>query len=174
MRGHQLLRRILRPDRSELRLRLRGRRLRAVFLWGGAAGLRSPRILCAAVAIGLASLDARGYSSWMRTISLSLLAAALLLPAACEDTTAKVVGTAVKAAKDTPQGDERGIEDGRKAAASADEAIIVTKPDDLTGHGTIQVGTVTPSEWGCDVELVVENASDRPLRISSPDITAID
>lgn len=110
----------------------------------------------------------------MRTINLSLLAAALLLPAACEDTTAKVVGTAVKAAKDTAKGIERGIEDGRKAGASTDEAIIVTKPDDLTGHGTIQVGTVTPSEWGCDVELVVENASDRPLRISSPDITAID
>lgn len=101
---------------------------------------------------------------------------AVLLLAACEDTTASVVGTAVKAAKDTAKGIERGIEDGRKAGASTDEAIIVTKLEDLTDKGSVHVAKSTPSEMGdaCDLELVFENSTDRPLRISNLEITALD
>lgn len=112
-----------------------------------------------------------------RVSHASVLALLMLSAASCKDATETVVETAVKAAKDTAKGLEQGIEKGRKSGASADDASIVTKNEELVGKGSIQVLGVRAPEGEdtlSDVELAIENTTDAPLRLSDLEIIALD
>lgn len=112
-----------------------------------------------------------------RVSHASVLALVLLTGASCKDTTETVVETAVKTAKDTAKGIGEGIEKGRKSGASADDASIVTKNEDLVGKGSIQVLGVRASEGDdthSEVDLAIENITDAPLRLSQLEIIALD
>jgi hypothetical protein len=102
---------------------------------------------------------------------------AALLPASCKEVTETVVETGVKAAKDTTKGIEQGIEEGRKSGTSVDDAVIVAGVDDLKGKGTIGIREIRANganPEASEVELVVENTLDQPLRITKLEVVGLD
>lgn len=107
--------------------------------------------------------------------TLVLLALSLCCAIGCKEVTETVVEKGVKAAKNAAKGVEEGVDKGRKEGQSADDAIIVSRNDDLTGSGTIslvalrKVGTT-----GVELEIAFENTTTRPLRITNLEIIALD
>ena len=111
-------------------------------------------------------------------ISLCLIVAALGLGGGgCRKVAESVAEKGMQAAKNTTKGLSEGLDKGRKQGQSADDAIIVTAPAELKGFGSLTISEVRPgrdNSSGTDIELVVENTSDRPLRITSLDMLALD
>ncbi len=95
----------------------------------------------------------------------------------CKEVTETVVEKGVKAAKDTTRGVSEGIEKGRKQGQSADDAVIVSKPDEIQGKGTIAVRALRQhpdNPKHAQIELAFENTSDRPLRFTKLEVLALD
>lgn len=123
--------------------------------------------------MGSAMTGGKGASHW--GVYCVVLAAAF--SPSCKEVTETVVETGVKAAKDTTKGIEQGIEQGRKSGESVDDAVIVSAATDLAGKGTIAIREIRVSGANPDaaeVEIVVENTTDKPLRITKLDIVALD
>lgn len=99
-----------------------------------------------------------------------LLPAALVLPLGCKDVTSEVVSKAVQAGKDTASGIAEGIDEGRKSGSSTDGALVISKLSELEPHGALQVRPGADNE----LELIVDNRSDRPLRLTKLDALALD
>jgi hypothetical protein len=106
-------------------------------------------------------------------------ACALLLATApgCKQITETVVEKGVKAAKDTSKGVSEGIDKGRKGGESVDDAFIVSKAGEVTGKGTVGVHAVRPrpdNAKQAEVELALENTTDRPIRFTDIETLALD
>jgi hypothetical protein len=117
----------------------------------------------------------------MRTLTptalMMLLMSFAAAPPSCKEVAEKVAEKGMKAAKDTTRGLAEGIEKGRKQGASADDATVVSGPADLKDRGSLSVRAVRPSAADpkqADVELVIENVTDRPLRITNLEVLALD
>jgi hypothetical protein len=116
-----------------------------------------------------------GIPRWAR-VPVALLAACFGL-VACKKVSEVVVERGVKAAKDTVKGIEEGVEKGRKSGQSTDDALIVSRAEDLKGHGTISVRELRGAADGgttSEVVLAIENTGARPLRITELDVLALD
>jgi hypothetical protein len=111
-----------------------------------------------------------------RVLGAVLCFALLPQSLSCKEVTEKVVETGVKAAKDTTKGIEEGIEQGRKSGSSVDDAVIVANAADLDGKGSIGVHTLRARGGGeqAEVELVVENTTDAPLRVTKLEVVVLD
>lgn len=111
-----------------------------------------------------------------RGIALVALLALGLAPAGCRRVAEKVAERGAAAMKDTTKGLSEGLEKGRKEGASADDAIIVAGPADLKGVGSLTIGEVRRARDGAgtEIELIVDNVGDRPLRITRLEIFAQD
>jgi hypothetical protein len=99
-----------------------------------------------------------------------VLVALLLLPMGCKDVTSEVVSKAVQAGKDTASGIAEGIDEGRKSGSSTDGALIISKVEELEPHGALLVRAGADNE----LELIVDNRSDRPLRLTKLAPLALD
>jgi hypothetical protein len=111
-----------------------------------------------------------------RSLALVALLALGAAPAGCRRVAEKVAEKGAAAVKDTTKGLEEGLEKGRKQGASTDDAIIVAGPADLKGVGSLTIGEVRRVREGAgtEIELVVDNTSSRPLRITRLEIFAQD
>ncbi len=112
-----------------------------------------------------------------RTAIWSLLLASLCTALGCKEVTEKVIEKGVQAAKDTTTGVESGIEKGRKSGESTDGAAIVSTPQDLVGKGSVTVHAVHPAATDpkqAEVDLALENTTDKPLRITKLEVLALD
>jgi len=108
---------------------------------------------------------------------VAALAAVLALSAGCKRITETVVEKGVKAAKETSKGVADGIDKGRKGGESVDDAFIVSKADELNGKGTISVYALRPRAENAkqaEVELALENTTDRPIRFTDIETLALD
>jgi hypothetical protein len=95
----------------------------------------------------------------------------------CREVTEKVIEKGVQAAKDTTTGIESGVEKGRKSGVSADGAAIVSSHQDLVGKGSIVVYALRPTVTdpkGAEVDLALENTTDKPLRVTNLEVLALD
>ena len=118
----------------------------------------------------------------MNASSLFRCAAALAVlaiggVAGCKEVTEAVVEKGVKAAKDTTKGIADGIDKGRKEGESADGAFVVSTAGDLAGKGSIAVRALRPrvdDPKRAEIELAIENTTDRPLRLSGVEVLALD
>lgn len=107
-------------------------------------------------------------------VLLGLVSAAT---AGCKELTETFVEKGVKAAKDTSKGIEEGIDKGRKAGQSGDGAFIVSRPEELTGKGTIALREIRAAEGDpkrSELEFAIENTTDRPLRVTHVEVLALD
>jgi hypothetical protein len=110
-------------------------------------------------------------------VLLVLAAGAALAVPACKDVAEKVAEKGMKAAKDTTKGLAEGIEKGRKQGQSADDATIVSDAADLKGKGLLSLRQVRASAGDpkhAEIELVFENVTGQPLRITNLDVLALD
>ncbi len=95
----------------------------------------------------------------------------------CKEVTETVVEKGVKAAKDTSRGISEGVEKGRKQGQSADDAVVVSRPEEIKGKGGITVRALRQHPENpkhAEVELAFENTTDRPLRFTKLDVLALD
>ncbi|MBN2713544.1 MAG: hypothetical protein JXR97_14075 [Planctomycetes bacterium] len=84
-----------------------------------------------------------------------------------KDATQTVTQKTVETTKGALSGIKEGLEEGRKNSESLDGAKIVTSLEDLKDKGTVNIGKVTKNNNGkFEVELIVENTLDIPLRIT--------
>jgi hypothetical protein len=104
------------------------------------------------------------------------VAAASLLLVGCtgevvEKTAAGVTAKTVEVAKGTATGIDEGIEQGRKAAKSADGAVIVSTREEFAQHITAEVLSVGPGRHNGRSEVVVgfANDGDAPVRVTELD-----
>jgi len=110
-------------------------------------------------------------------LSTCLMAAALATaPSGCRKMAERIAEKGVKAAKETSKGLSEGAEKGRKEGQSVDDAVIVSSLQDLKGVGSLTVSEVRQNRAAAatEIELVVDNTGDRPLRITRLDIIALD
>ncbi len=113
-------------------------------------------------------------NTWFaRTLAITLpyLAAGLLSGCSgqmAKDVSSTVTQKTVEAAKGTATGIEEGIAEGRKSAASADGAIIVTNGKELAESLTVEVIAVSRGDIKDTVivEIGLGNKSDKPVRVS--------
>ncbi|HET9956258.1 MAG TPA: hypothetical protein VFQ61_17240 [Polyangiaceae bacterium] len=97
--------------------------------------------------------------------------------AGCKEVTEAIVGKGVQAAKDATKGVSDGIEKGRKEGQSSDGALIVSKPEEVTGKGSIAVRALRARAGEprrAEVELAFENLSERPMRFTGLNPIALD
>jgi hypothetical protein len=113
---------------------------------------RHDRILVCAVAVALVGLSVTG----------------------CRKMAERVAEKGVEAVKNTSKGLEEGAEKGRKQGASTDDALVVASLADLKGAGSLTVDEVRRAPVGTEVVIVVDNTSDRPLRLTRLDVFALD
>lgn len=109
-----------------------------------------------------------GALAWLAAIALGAPAAG------CRKVAQQVAEKGVEAVKNTTKGLEEGAEKGRKAGASTDDAVVVTSLADLKGNGSLSVAEVRRAGVGTEVVIVVDNTSERPLRITRLDVFALD
>jgi hypothetical protein len=105
-----------------------------------------------------------------------VLAIAVAAPG-CKRITETVVEKGVKAAKETTKGVTEGIDKGRKGGESVDDAFIVSKAAEVAGKGIIGVHAVRPRAENAkqaEVELALENTTDRPIRFTDIETLALD
>ena len=110
-------------------------------------------------------------------VALFVVAALGVGGVGCRKMAERVAEKGMKAAKDTTKGLSEGLEKGRKEGQSADDAVVVSTAKDLKGVGSVtiaEVRTAREANLGTEVELVVENTSDRPLRITNLDMLGLD
>ncbi len=114
----------------------------------------------------------------LRAVALCALTLAFAVSASgCKEVTEKVIEKGVQAAKDTTTGVEQGIDKGRKSGESTDGAAIVSSAADLAGKGAIVVHAVRPAAEDpnrAEVDLAIENVTDKPLRITQLEVLALD
>jgi hypothetical protein len=91
-----------------------------------------------------------------------------------KDATAAVVGKSIEVGKSTVTGIASGIQEGRKNAASADGALIVSTADELKAHGGGLLGGITAAGDGADVAVLIENKGDQPMRVTGLDVLVLD
>lgn len=97
--------------------------------------------------------------------------------AGCKEVTETVVEKGVKAAKDTTRGVSEGLEKGRKQGQSADDAVVVSRPEEIKGKGAITVRALRQHPENpkhAEIELAFENTSERPLRFTKLEVLALD
>ena len=95
-----------------------------------------------------------------------------------EKAAAGAVSKAVELAKGAATGAGKGVEDGRKASASADGAVIVSKGSELSAALAGEVLKATRSEAGTQVTLGFTNAGAAAVRVTelsvNNHVTALD
>ena len=113
---------------------------------------------------------------WTATIACLTLMALGAASAGCRKMAESVAEKGAEAVKNTTKGLSEGLEKGRKQGASTDDAVVVTSLADLKGVGSLTVAEVRRARegGGTEIELVVDNTGDRPLRITRLDIIALD
>jgi hypothetical protein len=119
----------------------------------------------------------------MKTLKLSitLLAAGLLISSCsgdnAEQTASGAVSKAVELAKGAATGVGKGVDEGRKASASADGALIVSNGKELTAALTGEVLEARAGEQ-IDVSMAFANTGNAPVRVTelsiNNHITALD
>jgi hypothetical protein len=119
----------------------------------------------------------------MKTIKTHLAALSILiLMSACsgdnaENATSGAVAKAVELAKGAATGVGKGVDEGRKASASADGAIIVSKGKELSAALTGEVLEAKSGEF-MDLTLAFANAGAAPVRVTelsiNNNVTALD
>jgi len=110
-------------------------------------------------------------------VTLFVVAALGVGGVACRKMAESMAEKGMKAAKDTTKGLSEGLEKGRKEGQSADDAVVVTTAQDLKGFGSVTIAAVRAAreaKLGTEIELIVENTSDRPLRITNLDMLGLD
>jgi hypothetical protein len=110
-------------------------------------------------------------------VVLAACTVAASLTGACKQVTETVVEKGVKAAKDTTKGIEEGIEEGRKSGSSVDDAVVIAGAKELEGKGAISIRGIREQSGNpeaSEVEIVVENSTDSPLRITKLEVVALD
>jgi hypothetical protein len=105
-----------------------------------------------------------------------LAAAVATVPAGCRKMAERIAEKGVKAAKETSKGLSEGADKGRKEGQSVDDAVIVSSLQDLKGVGSLSISDVRQKRETAttEIELVVDNTGDRPLRITRLVIIALD
>ena len=88
--------------------------------------------------------------------------------------TAAVVGKGIEVSKGTVTGIAAGIEEGRKQGESADGALIVSNGDELKANGGVSFGDVAANGEESDITLLVENTSDKPMRLTKLAVVVLD
>lgn len=105
-------------------------------------------------------------------MKLKLLLLPLLFTVGCDigdatrDVTAGVVGTTVEVSKETVNGVRDGIEQGRKDARSADDAIVLTEPATIATATRIHVHEVKAHGDGTEVVLAIANITSVPVHLT--------
>lgn len=111
----------------------------------------------------------------MKLYALGLLSLCMMV--GCREASEKVVEKSVQAAKETAKGIEEGVEKGRKAGESADGALLVANMPELQGKGSIAVlgkRSLGEAGTGAEVDVALENATDRPLRFLNIEVLGLD
>ncbi|HEY6561721.1 MAG TPA: hypothetical protein VI072_30840 [Polyangiaceae bacterium] len=106
-----------------------------------------------------------------------VVTALCIASAGCKEVTETVVEKGVKAAKDTTRGVSEGIEKGRKQGQSPDDAVVVSRPEEIKGKGAITVRALRQHPENpkhAQIELAFENTSERPLRFTKLEVLALD
>jgi hypothetical protein len=110
-----------------------------------------------------------------RLVLVLIAGAPFLSAAGCKKVTETVVAKGVQAAKQTVKGIEEGVDKGRKGGESLDDAIIVSRSEDLKGNGNLAIRAVREkTETGVEIEIVVENITARPLRVTNLEVLGLD
>lgn len=91
-----------------------------------------------------------------------------------KDATAAVVGKGIEVSKGAVTGIASGIEQGRKQGESADGALIVSTSAELAAHGGAKLGTVEASGDGSAITILVENTTDKPMRLTKVEVIVLD
>ncbi len=95
----------------------------------------------------------------------------------CKEATKVATEKVVKVTKDTVTGISEGIREGRKTGASPDEAQVVSNQAELKGLGSLQLSPVRANAKNsehCEIDIIVANTSERPLRLTGVKIVALD
>jgi len=91
-----------------------------------------------------------------------------------KDATAAVVGKGIEVSKGAVTGIASGIEQGRKQGESADGALIISTAAELAAHGGARVGSIEASGEGSAVTILVENTTDKPMRVAKLEVIVLD
>jgi hypothetical protein len=113
----------------------------------------------------------------LRLLSLVVVCGATLVACSGElakDATAAVVGKGIEVSKGAVTGIASGIEQGRKQGESADGALIVSTSAELSAHGGAKLGTVEASGEGSAITILIENTTDKPMRLTRAEVIVLD
>ncbi|MEM1031748.1 MAG: hypothetical protein AAGN82_15460 [Myxococcota bacterium] len=109
----------------------------------------------------------------LRLVALTIIS--MLSTTGCKDVAEGMAKKTVEATKETVKGLEDGIDEGRKSGSSSDDAMVVTKWDELkTASSVVVVSRITGANGQATIEFVVDNKGERPVRVADVEVVALD